>query len=285
MFQLCFAELHQHLASFKHRKEVLNAVVALLLGAFYNSTMHFKILSCGKLDGNECLMNDLLYPCNNHGNFLIIYSASHSQPKYKEDLNQKDLVGGLFNFLSFISSEANDQRFLQVVFSGIVFQFNCQCFVRLLLQGQDTGPVWFTLGVRGFLALAASRLSLVFRLGYRSAPRWAVCPPNFRQVARCKEIQDSLGFWFPRHGFRILGAKFRILCQVNLDSGFQPLVGFLIFLAVFWIPKPRIPDSTSKNFPDPGIWIHLRGATQGIRPPKEVLICENDRKRRIQNHI
>ena len=82
--------------------------MALLLGAFYNSTMHFKILSCGKLDGNECLMNDLLYPCNNHGNFLIIYSASHSQPKYKEDLNQKDLVGGLFNFLSFISSEAND---------------------------------------------------------------------------------------------------------------------------------------------------------------------------------
>lgn len=88
MFQLCFAELHYHLASFERRKEVLNAVVALLLGAFYNSTMHFKILSCGKLYGNECLMNDLLYPCNNHGNFLIIYSASHSQPNYKEVLNQ-----------------------------------------------------------------------------------------------------------------------------------------------------------------------------------------------------
>ena len=129
----------------------------------------------------------------------------------------------------------------------------------------------------------------------RSAPRWAVCSPNFRQVAPCKEIQDTLGFWFPRYGYRILGAKFRILCQVNLDYGFQSLLGFRIFLAVFQIPKPRIADSTakigwildstSKNFPDPGIWTHLHGTTQGIWPPKDVLICENDRKRRIQNQF
>ena len=46
--------------------------------------------------------------------------------------------------------------------------------------------------------------------------------------------QGSLGFWIPRHGFRIL-------CQWNLDSGFQSLVGFRI-------PKPRILDSKSKNF-------------------------------------
>ena len=33
----------------------------------------------------------------------------------------------------------------------------------------------------------------------------------------------------------------------NLDSGFQSLVGFRILSAGFRIPKPRIPDSTSKN--------------------------------------
>ena len=56
-----------------------------------------------------------------------------------------------------------------------------------------------------------------------------------------------LGFWIPRHGFRILGTGIRILCQWNLDSGFQSLVGFQIPWAVFRIPKPRTPDSTA-NF-------------------------------------
>ena len=46
-----------------------------------------------------------------------------------------------------------------------------------------------------------------------------------------KAIQDSLGFWIPHCGFWIPGVGFRILCQKNLDSGFQSLVGF------------RIPDS------------------------------------------
>jgi len=46
-------------------------------------------------------------------------------------------------------------------------------------------------------------------------------------------IQDSIGFWIPRRGFRIPGAGFQILCQWNLDSGFQ-------------IPIVRgIPDSLS----------------------------------------
>ena len=35
-------------------------------------------------------------------------------------------------------------------------------------------------------------------------------------IAPCKEIQDSLGFWVPVPGFRII-------CQWNLDSGFQSL--------------------------------------------------------------
>ena len=46
----------------------------------------------------------------------------------------------------------------------------------------------------------------------------------------------------------------------KLDSGFQSLVGFWILSAVFRIPKPRIPDSTSKKFLDSGIRIHLHGA-------------------------
>ena len=61
-------------------------------------------------------------------------------------------------------------------------------------------------------------------------------------VAQSKGIQDSLEFWIP-------GSGFRILSQWNLDSGFQSLEGFQIPWDVFQIPKPRIPDSTSKNFP------------------------------------
>ena len=40
-------------------------------------------------------------------------------------------------------------------------------------------------------------------------------------VAPYKGLQDSLGFWIPRQGFQIL-------CQWNLDSGFQALEGFRI---------------------------------------------------------
>ena len=46
----------------------------------------------------------------------------------------------------------------------------------------------------------------------------------------------------------------------NLDSGFQSLEGFRIPSAGFRIPKPRIPDSTSKKFLDSGIRIPLHGA-------------------------
>ena len=46
----------------------------------------------------------------------------------------------------------------------------------------------------------------------------------------------------------------------KLDSGFQSLVVFRILSAGFRIPKPRIPDSTSKKFVDSGIRIPLHGA-------------------------
>ena len=53
------------------------------------------------------------------------------------------------------------------------------------------------------------------------------------QHTRCKRIHDSLQFWIPYHGFRIP------------STGFQLLVGFRN-------PNSRIPDSTSKIFPDFG---------------------------------
>ena len=90
----------------------------------------------------------------------------------------------------------------------------------------------------------------------------AVFPPNFlnfiynvhkyMRITPCKRIQDSLGFWIPRLGFRIPGTGFWNLCQWNLDSGFQWLVGFRIPWTVFWIRKPRIADSTGKNSLDYG---------------------------------
>ena len=54
------------------------------------------------------------------------------------------------------------------------------------------------------------------------------------------------------------------LCQWNLDSEFQSLVEFRIPWAVFWIPKPRIPDSTSKNFTDSGMGNLLYGAMKDV---------------------
>ena len=71
------------------------------------------------------------------------------------------------------------------------------------------------------------------------------------------------GFWILRHAFPIVSTW-------NLHSGFQSQVGFRIYWVVFWIPKPRILDSSSKisriphfsskNFSDYGIWILLNEA-------------------------
>ena len=85
-------------------------------------------------------------------------------------------------------------------------------------------------------------------------------PPSPPTHPPCKGIQDSLGFWIQRLGFRIQSTGFRILCQWNLDSGFQSSVGFRIPWAVFPIPKSRILDSTSKNFLDSGVRNSLHGA-------------------------
>ena len=63
--------------------------------------------------------------------------------------------------------------------------------------------------------------------------------------------------WIPHHGFRIPGTGFPSL-SVEL--------GFWIPWAVFWIVKPRIPHSTSKNFSDSEF--HKQNlADSGIRIP------------------
>ena len=56
----------------------------------------------------------------------------------------------------------------------------------------------------------------------------------------------------PRHGFSGLQVLDCSLCQWNLDSQFQLLVGFRILWAVLRTPKPRVSDFTCKFFPDFG---------------------------------
>ena len=62
-------------------------------------------------------------------------------------------------------------------------------------------------------------------------------------------------------GIQIEVTGFQIFFSGTMDSGFQSLVGFRTPTAVFRIPKPRILDSTSKNFPDSGIHIPLNGVS------------------------
>jgi len=85
-----------------------------------------------------------------------------------------------------------------------------------------------------------------------------------RSKTSFKGIQDRLWFWIPRQGFSGFQVLDSSLCQRNLDSGFQSLVGFRILWDVFHIPKPKIPDSTSPNFPDSGIRFPLHGAISSM---------------------
>ena len=66
-------------------------------------------------------------------------------------------------------------------------------------------------------------------------------------VRKSKIFLDS-GLHSAGSGFQALYSS---LCQWNLDSGFQCLVpvGFQIPWAVFQIPTPKIPNSTSEIFP------------------------------------
>ena len=84
-----------------------------------------------------------------------------------------------------------------------------------------------------------------------------VCFNSVLCLAPSKEIQDSRESWIPRFGFRILGTGFQYLSVGTwiLDSNRFWDSGFLELY--FQIPKPRNPDSTSKNFPDSLTWGEL----------------------------
>ena len=73
---------------------------------------------------------------------------------------------------------------------------------------------------------------------------------------------NGMGKTILDYGFNVVDSGFQVLdstlCQWNM--AILSLVGFRIPYAVFRIPaKPRIPDSTSKNFPDSGIRIPSHG--------------------------
>ena len=88
----------------------------------------------------------------------------------------------------------------------------------------------------------------------------------------CKVIQDRLGFWISRCGFQIPGTGFKSL-SVGMDSDFQTLRGSQ---AVFRIPKPKIPDSMSKSFPDS--WFYKKNfLDSGSRIPIRIPLIASKR--------
>ena len=71
--------------------------------------------------------------------------------------------------------------------------------------------------------------------------------------------------WIPGCGFQIPGTGFRILCQWNLDSRFQSVVGFRVPLAVFRIPKPRFQIPQAKISPNPETGLPYIGRRDSVK--------------------
>ena len=62
-------------------------------------------------------------------------------------------------------------------------------------------------------------------------------------MPRVSESKTTFGFWIPRHGLWIPCTGFQ-----KVGIRFQ----IPILTVGFWIPKPRVADSTWQNFLDPG---------------------------------
>ena len=106
----------------------------------------------------------------------------------------------------------------------------------------------------------------------------------WRRLGNPRQSVDS-GFYAMDSGFQVLNFS---LCEGNFDSGFQSLVRFQVSRAVFRIPKPRIPDFTSKIISEsgfnkqesPGLRTALHGTARKygqapLLPRLPVTICTN----------
>ena len=75
----------------------------------------------------------------------------------------------------------------------------------------------------------------------------SVSPDKYQKIPPCKGIHDSL--WILLRGFLIPDSWFQVPNSCFFVIG-TIVSGIRNPWAVFRIPKPRILDSTSKNFPD-----------------------------------
>ena len=101
--------------------------------------------------------------------------------------------------------------------------------------------------------------STQIKTALRKSGHWRFAPCKGIQEWESKTLLDS-GFHPVDSGFQLLDSR---SISVELDSGFELLVGFRIPTPVFRIPKAKItkiPDFKCKNFSDSEIRIPLHGA-------------------------
>ena len=86
---------------------------------------------------------------------------------------------------------------------------------------------------------------MLYLSGFELYSRWLPLKDQCSVSPHVRESKTVFRFLILRRGFRIFG-------QWNLDSRFQSLVGsgFLELYSPF--PKLKVPDSSSKYFPDSG---------------------------------
>ena len=82
-------------------------------------------------------------------------------------------------------------------------------------------------------------------------------------LAPWKAIQDNL--WILDSTPWISDYRYWIADSLSVELRIPIVSGIRIPKAMFQIPKPKIPDSTSRNFPDSGIRIPLRGDRSILR--------------------
>ena len=96
-------------------------------------------------------------------------------------------------------------------------------------------------------------LYLVFLLNSRRSIQTVFRNKKSSCLAPCKEMKDSLGLWFPRHGFRIPGIRFQSLL---VELGFWISIVSGILDSLRYIPDSKAQNSTfqKQNFPDSGFY-------------------------------